>query len=243
MTIGVSISESDLMKVLGDFLTSILPSSVEVIRGMDNRVPEPTQPDFVTMIPGARERLETNVDSYADVLFQGSIAGTVLTVDSVNYGTILEGSTVFGVGVADNTVITAPGTGTGGAGTYTVSVSQNVAGPIAMASGAQEMLQPTQVTVQLDVHGPNSADNAQIISTLFRDDYAVQSMTASGFDLAPLYADDPKQVPFANDQQQIEYRWVIDARLQVNPTVSVPQQFADQLNAILIDVDAKYPPT
>jgi hypothetical protein len=42
-------------------------------------------------------------------------------------GTIAVGQALFGDGIAQNTVITALGTGTGGIGTYTVSDSQTVA--------------------------------------------------------------------------------------------------------------------
>jgi hypothetical protein len=60
-------------------------------------------------------------------IFTGSISTTTLTVDSVLSGTIAVGQAIFGQGIAQNTVITALGTGTGGAGTYTVSNSQSVA--------------------------------------------------------------------------------------------------------------------
>jgi hypothetical protein len=60
-------------------------------------------------------------------IFTGSISTTTLTVDSVLSGTIAVGQAIFGQGIAQNTVITALGTGTGGAGTYTVSDSQTVA--------------------------------------------------------------------------------------------------------------------
>jgi hypothetical protein len=59
--------------------------------------------------------------------FTGSISTTTLTVDSVLSGTIAVGQAIFGQGIAQNTVITALGTGTGGAGTYTVSDSQTIA--------------------------------------------------------------------------------------------------------------------
>ena len=59
--------------------------------------------------------------------FTGSISTTTLTVTSVLSGTIAVGQAIFGQGVAQNTVITALGTGSGGVGTYTVSDSQTVA--------------------------------------------------------------------------------------------------------------------
>jgi hypothetical protein len=67
------------------------------------------------------------ISNPSSAIFTGSISTTTLTVDSVLSGTIAVGQAIFGQGIAQNTVITALGTGTGGAGTYTVSDSQTVA--------------------------------------------------------------------------------------------------------------------
>lgn len=56
-----------------------------------------------------------------------SIATTVLTVAGTVTGTFAIGMILSGTGVTANTSITALGTGTGGAGTYTISTSQTVA--------------------------------------------------------------------------------------------------------------------
>jgi hypothetical protein len=56
----------------------------------------------------------------------GSIAGTTLTVSAVSSGTVAVGQYLSGTGVTSGTRITALGTGSGGVGTYTVSVSQTV---------------------------------------------------------------------------------------------------------------------
>ncbi len=58
--------------------------------------------------------------------FTGAISGTTLTVASVSAGYLQVGSVVSGTGVAVGTIITALGTGVGGAGTYTVNISQLV---------------------------------------------------------------------------------------------------------------------
>jgi hypothetical protein len=75
--------------------------------------------------------------------FQGKIdngsrsAGTTLTVASMTSGPPLTlGAPINGAGVAANTVITAYGTGRGGAGTYTVNISQLVAPMEAMTTSA-----------------------------------------------------------------------------------------------------------
>lgn len=65
----------------------------------------------------------------------GAIAGTTLTVSAVTSGTLAVGQTISGTGVTAGTTITAFGTGTGGTGTYTVSIAQTVASEAITASG------------------------------------------------------------------------------------------------------------
>lgn len=242
MTASIDLTQTATLKSLGTFLAGILPSGVEVFVGQTNRVPEPKTADFVVMTPIRRERIETNVDESADVSFTGSIAGNILSVSAVAFGQVLVDATVFGVGVAVGTIITGQITGSaGGIGTYSVTPAQTVLSGD-LATGATGALQPTNIVVQLDVHGPNGADNAQRISTLLRDDYAVQQFASYGPDVTPLHADDPKQLPFLNAEQQYEDRWVIEAMLQANVVVSVPQQFADAASVEVISVDAAYTP-
>jgi len=67
--------------------------------------------------------------------FTGSISTTTLTVTAVSAGILAVGSIVAGTGVTSGTYITALGTGTGGAGTYTVNHSQTVASEALSAPG------------------------------------------------------------------------------------------------------------
>lgn len=62
--------------------------------------------------------------------FIGTISGTTLTVSSVTSGTIKVGQDISGSGVTAATTIVAYGSGTGGAGTYTIDTSQTVAAPV-----------------------------------------------------------------------------------------------------------------
>lgn len=237
----VSPNEANIYTALRSFLTAVLPAGIEIVKGQVNRVAEPKGSDFVVMTSIRHDRIETNIDSYSDAKFTGTIAGNLLTVGSVAIGAVQVGATVFGAGVAANTTITGQGTGTGGIGTYNVNIQQAVPSTV-LSAGLKSVMQPNKVTVQLDVHGPNSADNAVTIATLFRDEYAVNFFKSTGFDVAPLYADDPKQLPFSNAEQQIETRWVIEALLQANQVVAVPQQFADSVTIGIVSVDATYPP-
>jgi len=67
-----------------------------------------------------------------------------------------------------------------------------------------------QLTYQVDVHGPNAADNTMLIFTYFKSDYGVQLFKSSNAYVEPLYCSDPRQIPFINSEQQVETRWSID---------------------------------
>ena len=55
----------------------------------------------------------------------GSIAATTLTITAVTTGVLGVGAVISGTGITVGTTVTALGTGIGGVGTYTVSVSQS----------------------------------------------------------------------------------------------------------------------
>jgi hypothetical protein len=240
MTATVSLTDAAVFTALRSFLIGILPAGIEVIKAQDNRVPEPEGPDFVTMTPLRRPRLATNIDTSADAKFTGSIAAALMTITAVQSGVMNIGATVFGVGVAANTIVSAQLTGSppGGIGTYIVAPSQTLAATT-LSAGQTEIKQSTEVVIQLDVHGLNSADNTQVISTLFRDAYGVAQFAGSG--VTPLYADDPRQVPFINAEQQYEQRWIVDVHLQIDPVVAVSAQFADKATITLVDVPETFP--
>lgn len=210
MPITISMTEAQVLTVLRSFLLSVLPEGIEVVRGQQNRVPEPEGDDFVVLWPLMRERLSTNVDAYLD----------------------------------NGQPYAAP----------------NMPGTTFYTPGQRNTTQAIRMTVQVDVHGPASGDNAQIVATLFRDRYACEffrrgiSINAedghpieaeTGFvvltepiDIAPLYANDPRMIPFADGEQEIEERWTVDLVLQANPFVTVPQQSAIELVITPINVDA-----
>jgi hypothetical protein len=230
-----SITQAQINKALGNLLQAMIPG-LKAIVGQVNRVAEPSG-DFAVMWPLRRPRLATNVDTAIDTKFTGSIAATVMTVSAVAAGAILAGRSFFGVGVAANSKVVSQQTGpAGGAGTYTISPPQTLSSRT-LSAGSSNVEQSTEIVMQVDVHGPNSADNAQTISTLFRDDYAVQQLATAAIAIAPLYADDPKQMPFTTAAIQFEERWMVDLHLQVNPVVTIPQQFAGALSLDIIDVE------
>jgi hypothetical protein len=175
MPATLSLTETQIIAALRSVMLDLLPDGMEVIRTEINRVPEPTGPDYATLTPTLRERIETNIDSFID---------------------------------------------------------SQIAGPTA-TPGRRDSLIPTRITIQIDVYGPASADNAQILYTALRDEYATIAFNALAADVQPLYADEPRQSAFDNGEQQTEFRWSLDMVLQANIIVSTPQDFADE---VVIDV-------
>jgi hypothetical protein len=228
-----------LWTVLNGFnLRSSTPgAAVPVVRGLANRVPEPASPDFLVMWPLRRDRLATNIDTYTDAQIIGSIAGNVLGVTEIVLGSVAAGQTIYGAGVSNGCVIQRQITGpAGGLGTYAVSPTAGVSsGPLYV--GIVSALQPIDFVTQVDVHGPCSGDNAQIISTLIRDYVGVAAFAAVNPGVVPLYTDDPRQTAFNNAEEQVEERWTVDVHLEVDTAVVFTQQFAAQLEATLTPAD------
>lgn len=70
--------------------------------------------------------ITTDVSVNANTTFTASISSTTLTVTYVSSGVITVGMTITGSGIDPAQTITAFGSGTGGIGTYTVSVAQSI---------------------------------------------------------------------------------------------------------------------
>lgn len=114
----------------------------------------------------------------------------------------------------------------------TTNVYTDAAHPVGNPSGTEAATAPIELTVQMDFHGPTSGDSVQTFLTLWRDDYACEAFENAGIDAAPLYASEPRQAPFINGEGQYEYRWTIDACMQVNVTVTAPQSFSSTLGPV-----------
>jgi hypothetical protein len=85
--------------------------------------------------------------------------------------------------------------------------------------------QPTQVNVQVDIHGPFSAQNAQIVMTLFFSFDACWFFAQINPNIAPIDVTEPKQLAFVNEGSQYEDRWTMDLSVQANISTRRPQQF------------------
>jgi hypothetical protein len=237
----------DAQAAMQAFIQSLLPSA-DVIAAQANRAAEPQTGSFVVMTPVTLERLSTNFEQYGDVRAVGSISGQAFTVTAVTIGSIALGNPLDGTGVTPGTYIAAQTSGPpGGAGTYTLNNSMTIPGPEAFSVGTWIMHAAYRMRMQLDFHSDDYTAYAwaQTVGIVLRSDNGVRffaDLPSPQNNVRPLYADEPAQRPFTNDQQQIEWRWVLDAHIQINQTVLVPQDYADKVHVGLIPVDIFYDP-
>jgi hypothetical protein len=233
------------------FLNSIVPSGTQVIRGQQNRAAEPQVANFVVCWPLRMSRLSTNETAYNDNVITASISGSVMTVISTAH--LAGGGLGPGMLVTDGTAGQVNGSTTvvqqlsgnlGGTGTYQVNPSPQTVSPEPMYVGVAAALVPTEWVVQADCHGPNSANVAQVLFSLFRSEYGTSTFgqQATDWNVVPLWSDEARYVPFVNAEQAWEYRWTVDLHLQLNPVIGVSQQFADELHVTTVAADTGPPP-
>ena len=247
MAVPISITEAQVFAALGSVLgqygltSSATGQTVPIVLGQTNRVPQVRQTDFCVMWAISRIRLAQNIIELTDNSFTGSVVNNVLTVSALLDGDVPVGQPVYAMATKGGTIptfstiqqLTGPAQGIG---TYSTTPSQDITSR-AMYAGVADHMQKIEFTAQVDVHGPSSADNATRISTLWRDQFTIDAFRDLGIDVSPLYAEDPKQMPFVNEQQQTENRWVVDLAMQINPVVSTTAQFADERDATVTSVE------
>lgn len=220
-----------------DIPACTMATFAEIIQAQLNRVPEPRVADFALMTIIRYPRLATNLDLYADATFTGSIAGNILTVESMTHGELVQGAPVYGVDVVPGTTLRAPGVDSQH---WIIGPEQTVSSR-AMAGGLKKIMQSSQAVVQVDFHGPNSANLTKIVTSVFRDDTGVTIFAEINPNIIPLFCEDPRQMPFRNGEQQYETRYIIEANFQVNQTVSVGQDFAAEVEVARVEVETRWP--
>ncbi|CAB4123429.1 hypothetical protein UFOVP43_10 [uncultured Caudovirales phage] len=121
---------SQMIAVCGPYVyvltANLTPSVVGLLNSSSGRVGISDNGINVMIVDGV-SRYTWRIGNPSTAIFTGSISGTTLTVTQLSSGVIATGQSVFGLGITPETVITALGTGSGGAGTYTVNISQTVA--------------------------------------------------------------------------------------------------------------------
>jgi len=155
----VTLSGGNVMvAVCGQYVYAItsnfIPTMVGQLNTTTGRVGITDNGVNVYIVDGT-SRYTWRISSPSSAVFTASTSGTTLTVTAITNGSLAVGQVLFGVGIAQETVITALGTGSGGIGTYTINVSQTVgseqmnsatAGAIITASMSGTTLTVTGVT-------------------------------------------------------------------------------------------------
>lgn len=100
-------------------------------------------------------------------------------------------------------------------------------------AGQKTVARSTALHYQLDVYGEAAADTAQVITTLLADAHGVDALKPSG--IAPLYCEDPLQMPLLAGEQQYIKRMMVRCALHGIIVVTVDQQFADNLITTLTE--------
>lgn len=103
-------------------------------------------------------------------------------------------------------------------------------------AGTRLVKQSTEYSIQIDCYGPASSDHATAIGMMLRDAYGCDMLAPYG--CQPLYTSDPTQSALVNGEENYEQRWMLTAVLQFNPIITVPQEFADDLQVAFENADS-----
>ncbi len=95
----------------------------------------------------------------------------------------------------------------------------------APAIGTATLHGPSRIDVQVDFYGAQAGEFCKTAKTAFRSFWGYDHFPAN---IKPLYTSDGVQSPLTTGEQQYESRWTLTVSMQYNPTVTVPQEFADE---------------
>lgn len=100
------------------------------------------------------------------------------------------------------------------------------------AAAQSTYMGPTRIDIQVDFYGAQAGDYCKALNNVFRTSYAASQFPAN---IQPLYCSDGHQGPLITAEQQYESRWTLTATLQYNPSVIVPQDYAQALAVNILE--------
>ena len=92
------------------------------------------------------------------------------------------------------------------------------------------ILGPVRIDIQIDFYGETAGDLCKTVKSAFRSLWGCDRFPAN---IQPLYTSDGQQAPLTTGEQQYERRWILTVSLQYDPSIIVPQQFADAATPII----------
>ncbi|OBX10411.1 hypothetical protein QV09_05525 [Gallibacterium salpingitidis] len=95
-------------------------------------------------------------------------------------------------------------------------------------AGNVEILQSTEVQMQIDFYGKTAAVNARVFCNLWRDFYSCEHLSHC----QPLYCDNPQYLPFTNEKNEYEERYTVTVHLTYNPVITHEQEFIEKAGTI-----------
>lgn len=101
----------------------------------------------------------------------------------------------------------------------------------AVSEGSENILGRTQIDIQVDVFGAQSGDIVQTISILALNTHSLDSFAQVPIAASIIDVNDARQMAWITPENQYADRWSLDISVQANITISVDQDFADQLHA------------
>lgn len=103
--------------------------------------------------------------------------------------------------------------------------------------GKEVMSHTSQWRVQLDCYGEGAGDMANIISTVFRSEWACESFSDTGYMVRPVYSTDPRQTYYIDGESQYGERWTIDVTMLFEDGIGVDMYFFDSASVTLTPTD------
>lgn len=85
-----------------------------------------------------------------------------------------------------------------------------------------------QADIQVDIYGDEAGSRAMALETVFRSQYAYDTLKAIDTRIAPLYSSDVIQAPMINAEDQWQERYIITLSFQVHVTITLQQDYFDQ---------------
>jgi hypothetical protein len=148
-----------MVAVVGPYVyvltSTLVPTVVGQLNTNSGRVSITDNGLNVYIVDGS-SRYTWRISNPANAVFTGSISGTTLTVTLLKSGSLAVGQSLLGIGVLNETVITALGTGTGGLGTYTINNTQTVASEQMNSSAVAAIITASMSGYTLTVTGVTS---------------------------------------------------------------------------------------
>lgn len=116
------------------------------------------------------------------------------------------------------------------------------AGVVRYTDGLRTDSRTQLLPFQLDFYGPDSQNWANVVAILARTEKACEIFASYGAGILPVNAEDPKQLPFVNGEEQYEQRWMVTLVTAIEQSITTTQESATSLEIGLVEVDSSFPP-